>query len=81
MRDDQCVLYGAAAFTFTLWGQRWVEPSRAVILEFEPVVAGLVAFAVGERLGAAGYAGALKVIFNGIVIAESRSWRKSRRRP
>jgi drug/metabolite transporter (DMT)-like permease len=59
-----------------LWGQRWVEPSRAaVILQFEPVVAGVVGFFVGERLGVSGYIGAL-VILGGIVIAESASWRK-----
>lgn len=61
----------AVAFTLQLWGQRYVEPSRAaVILEFEPVVAGVVGFFVGERLGVAGYVGAL-VILAGIVIAES----------
>ncbi len=71
------VLCSAAAFTSQLWGQRWVEPSRAaIILEFEPVVAGFVAYAVGERLGAAGYVGAL-LIFSGIVIAEARVWRRS----
>jgi drug/metabolite transporter (DMT)-like permease len=71
------VLCSAVAFTLQLWGQRWVEPSRAaVILEFEPVVAGVVAYAVGERLGAVGYAGAL-VLFSGIVIAESRVWRRA----
>jgi len=65
----------ALAFTLQLWGQRYVEPSRAaVILLFEPVVAGFVGFLVGERLGVKGYVGAL-VIFSGIVIAESRSWR------
>jgi drug/metabolite transporter (DMT)-like permease len=45
-----------------------------VILLFEPVVAGFVGYLVGERLGAKGYLGAI-VIFSGIVIAESRSWR------
>ena len=64
----------AVAFSLQLWGQRFVEPSRAaVILQFEPVVAGIVGFAVGERLGVLGYAGAL-VILGGIVIAESRVW-------
>ena len=64
----------ALAFSLQLWAQRWVEPSRAaVILLFEPVVAGFVGYAVGERLGAAGYAGAA-VIFAGILLAESRSW-------
>jgi drug/metabolite transporter (DMT)-like permease len=67
------VLCSAVAFSLQLWGQRYVEPTRAaVILMFEPVVAGFVAYAVGERLGANGYLGAL-VILGGILIAESRS--------
>jgi drug/metabolite transporter (DMT)-like permease len=66
----------AVAFTLQLWGQRYVEPSRAaVILEFEPVVAGVVGYIAGERLGVSGYVGAL-VILAGILIAESHSWRK-----
>jgi drug/metabolite transporter (DMT)-like permease len=69
------VLCSAAAFTLQLWGQRFVEPSRAaVILMFEPVVAGFVGYLVGERLGVSGYVGAF-VILVGIVIAESRTWR------
>ena len=66
------VLCSAVAFSLQLWAQRYVEPSRAaVILMFEPVVAGFVGYAVGERLGASGYLGAL-VILGGILIAESR---------
>ncbi len=69
------VLCSAVAFTLQLWGQRGVEPTRAaVILMFEPVVAGFVGYLAGERLGVAGYVGAL-VILVGIVIAESRTWR------
>jgi drug/metabolite transporter (DMT)-like permease len=69
------VLCSAAAFTIQLWGQRFVEPARAaVILELEPVVAGLIGYWIGERLGVSGYIGAL-VILAGIVVAESRSWR------
>jgi drug/metabolite transporter (DMT)-like permease len=65
----------ALAFTLQLWGLRFVEPARAaVILEFEPVVAGIIGYWVGERLGVAGYFGAA-VILTGIVIAESRAWR------
>ena len=53
----------AVAFTLQLWGQRFVEPSRAaVILLFEPVVAGFVGFWVGERLGVTGYVGALIIL-------------------
>jgi drug/metabolite transporter (DMT)-like permease len=69
------VLCSAVAFSLQFWGQRYVEPSRAaVILLFEQVVAGVVGYAVGERLGFAGYVGAL-VILGGMLLAESRSWR------
>ena len=69
------VACSALAFTLQLWAQRYVEPSRAaVILLFEPVVAGFVGYLVGERLGVEGYLGAI-VIFSGIVLAESRAWR------
>ncbi|HWS45742.1 MAG TPA: DMT family transporter [Acidimicrobiia bacterium] len=74
------VLCSAVAFSLQLWGQRFVEPSRtAVILMFEPVVAGVVGYWVGERLGVSGYLGAV-VILAGILIAESRSWRADRGR-
>jgi drug/metabolite transporter (DMT)-like permease len=73
------VCCSAIAFSLQLWGQRSVEPSRAaVILQVEPVVAGIVGFAVGERLGVSGYLGAL-VILVGILVAESRSWYRDRR--
>ena len=43
------VVCSAVAFTLQLWGQRYVEPSRAaVILLFEPVVAGFVGY-LGRR--------------------------------
>ena len=49
------VVCSAVAFTLQLWGQRSLEPSRAaVILLFEPVVAGFVGYLVGERLGVDG---------------------------
>lgn len=75
------VVCSGVAFTLQLWGQRRIEPTRAaVILLFEPVVAGFVGFAVGERLGVKGYAGAA-VILASIVVAESRSWRGGVRQP
>ena len=71
------IFCSAIAFTLQLWGQRFVEPSRAaVILQFEPVVAGIIGYWLGERLGVSGYVGAA-IILLGIVIAESRSWRSS----
>jgi drug/metabolite transporter (DMT)-like permease len=68
------VCCSALAFSLQLWGLRFVEPSRAaVILTFEPVVAGIIGFWVGERLGLSGYIGAATIML-GIVIAESRAW-------
>jgi drug/metabolite transporter (DMT)-like permease len=72
------VACSALAFSLQLWGLRFVEPSRAaVILEFEPVVAGIIGYWVGERLGITGYFGAV-IIFAGIIVAESRAWRAAR---
>ena len=68
------VMCSAVGFTLQLWGQRRIEPARAaVILLFEPVVAGFVGYAVGERLGLKGYVGAA-VILGSIVVAEAPSW-------
>jgi drug/metabolite transporter (DMT)-like permease len=68
------ILCSAVAFTLQLWGQRRIEPARAaVILLFEPVVAGFVGFAVGERLGLKGYLGAA-VILASILVAEAPAW-------
>ena len=68
------VLCSAVAFTLQLWGQRRIEPARAaVILLFEPVVAGFVGYAVGERLGVKGYVGAA-VILASILVAEAPAW-------
>jgi drug/metabolite transporter (DMT)-like permease len=75
------VLCSALAFTLQLWGQRFVEPGRAaVILTFEPVVAGVVGYAVGERLDVNGYLGA-GIILASIVIAEFGVWWRQRPRP
>jgi len=68
------VVCSAAAFSVQLWGQRRIEPARAaVILLFEPVVAGFVGYAVGERLGVKGYVGAV-VILASILVAEAPAW-------
>jgi len=68
------VICSAVGFTLQLWGQRRIEPARAaVILLFEPVVAGFVGYAVGERLGVKGYVGAA-VILASILVAEAPAW-------
>jgi drug/metabolite transporter (DMT)-like permease len=63
---------GCSAFAFSIqvWAQRKVEPARASIINLlEPVVAGFVGYAVGERLGWGGYLGAA-IILTGILVAE-----------
>ena len=63
---------GCSAFAFTIqvWAQRRIEPARASIINLlEPVVAGFVGYAVGERLGWGGYLGAV-IILAGILVAE-----------
>jgi drug/metabolite transporter (DMT)-like permease len=60
----------AVAFSLSAWAQRTIDASRASILNLlEPVVAGIVGYAVGERLGAVGYLGAA-LILAGIFVAE-----------
>lgn len=52
------------------WGQRRVSATRAaLLLLIEPVSAAVLGFAAGERLGAAGGAGAL-LILAGILVSE-----------
>jgi drug/metabolite transporter (DMT)-like permease len=63
---------GCSAFAFSIqvWAQRRIEPARASIINLlEPVVAGFVGYAVGERLGWGGYLGAV-IILAGILVAE-----------
>jgi drug/metabolite transporter (DMT)-like permease len=70
---------GCSAFAFSIqvWAQRRVEPTRASIINLlEPVVAGFVGYAVGERLGWAGYLGAA-IILTGILVAETGARRRA----
>ncbi|MBM3675469.1 MAG: DMT family transporter [Actinobacteria bacterium] len=68
----------AIAFSLSMWAQRTIEPSRAGFLTlFEPVVAGVVGYAIGERLGVAGYLGAL-FILAGMVVAQLGTHRARR---
>jgi hypothetical protein len=68
----------AFAFALTAWAQRLVDPSRTSIISLvEPVVAGVVGYWVGERLGIGGYAGALLIIV-AILIAERGTHAASR---
>jgi drug/metabolite transporter (DMT)-like permease len=68
----------AIAFSLSAWAQRSIEPSRASLLNLlEPVVAGVVGYAVGERLGGIGYLGAL-LILAAILVAERGAHRASR---
>lgn len=64
------VACSAVALSLQLYGQQQLGPSRtALILLLEPVFAGIVGFAAGDRLGAVGVLGAL-VILVGIGISE-----------
>jgi drug/metabolite transporter (DMT)-like permease len=70
---------GCSAFAFTIqvWAQRRIEPARASIINLlEPVVAGFVGYAVGERLGWGGYVGAA-IILSGILVAELGARRRA----
>lgn len=70
----------AVAFSLSAWAQRTIDASRASILNLlEPVVAGIVGFAVGERLGLVGYLGCA-LILAGIFVAE-RGTHESIREP
>jgi drug/metabolite transporter (DMT)-like permease len=74
---------GCSAFAFSIqvWAQRRVEPARASIINLlEPVVAGFVGYAVGERLGWGGYLGAV-IILAGILVAELGARRRAARVP
>ncbi len=60
----------ALAFSLSTWAQRTIDPSRASLLTLlEPVVAGIVGYFIGERLGLVGYLGAA-LILAGILVAE-----------
>jgi len=70
---------GCSAFAFSIhvWAQRRIEPARASIIGLlEPVVAGFVGYAVGERLGWGGYVGAA-IILVGILVAELGARRRA----
>jgi drug/metabolite transporter (DMT)-like permease len=68
----------AVAFSLSAWAQRTIEPSRASLLNlFEPAVAGVVGYAIGERLGAWGYVGAA-LILGAILVAERGTHRRTR---
>ncbi|HEY4396134.1 MAG TPA: DMT family transporter [Acidimicrobiia bacterium] len=67
----------AFAFSIQAWAQRKVEPARASIINLlEPIVAGFVGYAVGERLGWGGYLGAV-IILVGILVAELGARRRT----
>ena len=64
------VAASAGALGLQIWGQRQVGPSRtSLLLMLEPVSAAVLGYVVGDRLGAAGVAGAL-LILAGIALAE-----------
>ena len=59
----------AIAFSLAAWGQRIVDPERSgVISLLEPVVAGIIGYFVGERLGVSGYLGAALILASILVV-------------
>ena len=66
------IVVNGAAFGLQVWAQRRVSASRtALVLMLEPVFAAALGYVDGERLGAAGAAGA-GLILAGIVVSEWR---------
>jgi drug/metabolite transporter (DMT)-like permease len=64
------VAVSALAFTLQLYGQSHVGPTRsALLLSLEPVFAGILGHALGERLGFGGFLGAL-LILAGVLVAQ-----------
>jgi drug/metabolite transporter (DMT)-like permease len=60
----------AVALSLQVFGQRILPPTRtALLLMIEPVSAAIIGYAVGERLGVGGFAGA-GLILVGVVLAE-----------
>jgi len=72
----------AIAFALSTWSQRVIEPERAGVINlFEPVVVGVIGFFVGERLGAAGYLGAVLILASIAVVERGTHRRSSRQTP
>ena len=60
----------AIAFSLSAWAQRIIDPERAGVINlFEPIVAGVIGYSIGERLGVLGYLGT-GLILAGIVVVE-----------
>ena len=63
----------AIAFSLSAWAQRVIDPERAGVINLlEPIVAGVIGYFIGERLGALGYLGAALILV-GIVVVERGS--------
>lgn len=64
------VIASALAFLLQVNGQRLLGPTRtALLLMVEPVSAAVIGYAIGERLGAAGWVGGAAILV-GVLIAE-----------
>ena len=63
----------AIAFSLSAWAQRVIDPERAGVINLlEPIVAGVIGYSIGERLGVLGYLGAALILV-GIVVVERGS--------
>lgn len=59
----------AIAFSLSAWAQRVIDPERAGVLSLlEPVVAGVIGYFAGERLGISGYLGAALILGSILVV-------------
>lgn len=75
------VMASALAFFLQIYGQRGVEPTRAsLLLLLEPVFAGVIGYATGERLGWGGAAGA-GLVLAALVVVELGDRAVRRRTP
>ena len=59
----------AIAFSLSAWAQRIIDPERAGVINLlEPVVAGIIGYFAGERLGVSGYVGAALILASILVV-------------
>jgi drug/metabolite transporter (DMT)-like permease len=59
----------AIAFSLSAWAQRIIDAERAGVINLlEPVVAGVIGYFAGERLGISGYLGAALILASIFVV-------------
>jgi drug/metabolite transporter (DMT)-like permease len=72
----------AIAFSLSAWAQRIIDPERAGVINLlEPVVAGVIGYVAGERLGMSGYFGAALILASILVVERGTHGEARLRRP